>query len=179
MIIGATMSDTVTPFEPAFLSELLYDPEVLFFDGLLEVNKEASRVKCRMPTLDSMPFTRSQRVHPQKHPRHVAGAVLVHATGMLGCIHTYYVLGLKHSEGWTGYGTHIHSAKFRKLVPPGEPIIATCTALKTRSGRSRHLVRYGFLFEHEGDVCYESEQTAMWMNVNDPANAAENQSESA
>ena len=154
-------------FDPAFLADLPYDPEVLLFDELIEVDREKSRVVCRMPSLDTLPFTRNQRVHPVRHPRHVAGAVLIHATGMLGFTHAYYVLGLRHSEGWVGYGTHIHSAKFRKLVPPGAPIIAACTASKVRAGRSRYLVRYDFHFEHEGDVCYEGDQTAMWMNTDD------------
>jgi hypothetical protein len=153
------------PFDAAFLADLPYDPEVLLFDGLLLVDAEQSRVQCSMPTLETLPLTRSQRVHPVRHPRHVSGGLLVHATGMLGFIHAYYVLGLRHSEGWVGYGTHIHSAKFRKLVPPSTPIVATCTATKVRSGRSRHLVRYEFKFEHEGDVCYEGDQTAMWMNT--------------
>jgi len=152
-------------FDAAFLADLPYDPEVLLFDELLLVDRDASTVKCRMPTRESLPFTRNQRVHAVRHPRHVAGAVMIHATGMLGFIHSYFVLGLRHSEGWVGYGTHIHSAKFRKLVPPGVPIIATCKATKVRSGRARHLVRYEFHFEHEGDVCYEGDQSAMWMNV--------------
>lgn len=155
-----------TPFDEAFLADCFYDPEVLLFDALLAVDREASRVACRMPTLETLPFTRSQRADPVRHPRHVSGAVLVHATGMLGYVHAYEVMGLRHREGWVGFGTHIHSAAFRKLVPPGTPIIAECTAKKIRSGRTRHLVRYAFRFEHEGDVCYESEQTAMWVNVN-------------
>jgi hypothetical protein len=157
------------PFDSSFLADLPYDPEVLLFDELMLVDRAAGRVRCRMPTPESLPFTRSQRAHPVLHPRHVAGAVLVHATGMLGFIHAYYVLGLRHREGWVGYGARIHSAAFRKLVPPGAPIEATCTAKSVRSGKSRHVVRYDFRFEHEGDVCYEGDQTAMWMNVGTPA----------
>jgi len=152
-------------FDADFLADLPYDPEVLLFDRLLEVDREVSRVVCSMPTPDSLPFTRSQRAHPVLHPRHVAGAVMIHATGMLGFVHAYHVLGLRHRKGWVGYGTHVHSAAFRKLVPPGAPIRATCTATKIRSGKTRHLTRYSFRFEHEGDVCYEGDQTAMWMNV--------------
>jgi hypothetical protein len=162
-------------FDAAFLADLPYDPEVLLFDTLLEVSPGGARgsfVKCSMPTLETLPFTRSQRVHPVRHPRHVAGAVLVHASGMLGFIHAYYVLGLRHSLGWVGYGTNIHSVKFRKLVPPGQPIVATCTATKVRSGKSRHVVRYAFHFEHEGDVCYEGDQTAMWLNTSDASASA-------
>jgi hypothetical protein len=161
------MASPPTPFEPAFLDDLPYDPDVLLFDAILELDRDASRVVCRMPTTDSMPLTRHQRVDAVRHPRHVSGGLLVHATGMLGFIHAYHVLGLRHREGWVGYGTHIHSATFRKLVPPGSPIEATCRATKVRSGRARHVVRYDFRFLHEGDTCYEGDQTAMWMNVNE------------
>ena len=152
-------------FDESFLADLPYDPEVLLFDELLAVDRGAGKVTCRMPTLETLPFTRHQRAHPVRHPRHVAGAVLIHATGMLGFVHAYYVLDLRHREGWVGYGTRIHSAAFRKLVPPGTPIVAECTATNVRSGKSRYVVKYQFHFEHEGETCYEGEQTAMWMNV--------------
>jgi hypothetical protein len=156
---------TAVPFDPSFLADLPYDPEVLLFDALLEVDREASRVRCRMPTTDGLPLTRNQRAHPLLHPRHVSGGLLVHATGMLGFVHAYHVMGLRHREGWVGYGTHIHSATFRKLVPPDSIIEATCTATKIRSGSSRHVVRYAFEFVHDGELCYQGDQTAMWMNV--------------
>jgi hypothetical protein len=40
---------------------------------------------------------------------------------MLGFVHAYHVVGLRHRAGWIGYGTHLHSAVFRKLVEPGGP----------------------------------------------------------
>jgi hypothetical protein len=151
------------PFEPAFLADLPYDPEVLLLDELVSIDPAQHLVVCRMPTDRAMPFTASQRVHPVRHPRHVAGAVMIHATGMLGFVHAYYVLGLRHGAGWIGYGTHIHKGVFRKLVEPGAPIEATCRATRVRSGKTRYFVRYGFEFRHEGAVCYEGDQTAVWM----------------
>jgi len=156
---------TGSPFEKSFLDDLPYEPEVLLFDELLDVDRGASSVTCRMPALESLPLTRSQRVHPILHPRHVSGGLLVHATGMLGFVHAYYVLGLRHREGWVGYGTHIHSATFRKLVPPGTSVEATCRATRVRSGRTRHVVRYDFRFTNDGEVAYEGDQTAVWMKV--------------
>lgn len=153
------------PFDDAFLADLPYEPSVLLFDRLLEVDETASRVRCRMPTPETLPFTSAQRAHALRHPRHVAGAVFVHATGMLGFIHAYHILGLRHREGWVGYGTHIHKAVFRKLVPPGAPIDAICRATKVRKGRERYMVRYEFDFLHEGERCYEGDQSAMWMKV--------------
>jgi len=152
-------------FDEAFLADLPYDPEVLFFEELLELDPDKSLVRCRMPTDRPLPLTTSQRAHPVRHPRHVAGAVMVHATGMLGFIHAYYLLGLRHRDGWVGYGTHIHRVVFRKLVPPGSPIEAMCVATRTRLGKVRHMVRYSFEFRHEGDICYEGDQTAVWMLV--------------
>lgn len=170
------MTNLVLPLrfrdDPGFLADLPYDPEVLFFDALLELDKEKSLIRCSMPTPEDLPLTRSQRAHPVLHPRHVAGAVMVHATGMLGFVHAYHVLGLRHHEGWIGYGTHIHRAVFRKLVPPGTPIEATCQAVRGRYGKRRHLVRYRFELRHEGALCYESEQTAVWMLVDPTASPA-------
>jgi hypothetical protein len=155
-------------FDEAFLADLPYSPEVLFFDRVLQLDRDASTVQCRMPTDRPLPLTTSQRAHPVRHPSHVAGAVMVHATGMLGFVHAYYLLGLRHHEGWVGYGTHIHRVVFRKLVSPGEPILATCVATRTRLGKVRHFIRYSFEFTHEGQVCYEGEQSAIWLNTNEP-----------
>lgn len=152
-------------FEQAFLDDLPYEPSVLLFDRLLEVDREGSLVRCSMPTDGVIPFTDRQRAHARRHPSHVAGAAMIHATGMLGFVHAYYVLGLRHAEGWIGYGTHIHRAVFRKLVPPGGPIECACRATKQRLGRERHVIRYEFEFTHEGDRCYEGDQTAIWMKV--------------
>lgn len=92
---------------------------------------------------------------------------MVHATGMLGFVHAYHVLGLRHHQGWIGYGTHIHRVVFRKLVTPGSPIISTCTATRVRKGKTRYFVRYEFEFRHEGQLCYEGEQSAMWNRLGD------------
>lgn len=161
----------VGAFEQPFLDDCPYDPEVLFLDRLEEIDPVASVVRCRMPTNDRLPLTRSQRAHPVRHPRHVAGAIMVHATGMLGFVHAYYLLGLRHAEGWVGYGTHLHEAVFRKLVSPGDPIDAKCTAVRARLGRDRHFVRYAFELRHEGQVCYESQQSAVWLKTGEGVEA--------
>lgn len=159
------MTATPRPFDAEFLADLPYDPEVLLFDELSALDRERSQVRCRMPTDRAIPFTIHQRAHPERHPRHVAGAAMIHATGMLGFVHAYYVLGLRHADGWIGYGTHIHSATFRKLVGPGSPIDCCCTATRLRLGRTRHVIRYSFEFVHEGDICYQGDQSAVWSRV--------------
>src|SRR5690606_30352478 len=154
------------PFDEAFLADMPYDPaQSLMFDALLELDREASLVRCRWPTRADDPITRSQRNHPVLHPAHVSGALMVHATGILGFVHAYHVLGLRHRAGWVGYGTHMDKVVFRKLVPPGEIIEASCRAVRARIGEQRCFVRYSFAFHHDGDLCYESEQSAMWIDT--------------
>lgn len=152
-------------FDQAFLDDLPYDPEVLLFDRLLEVDRDKRLVRVRWPSSAEQPITRAQRNHPRYHPPHVSGALMVHATGILGFVHAYYVLDLRHRDGWIGYGTHMDGVVFRKLVPPGGIIEASCWATRARLGRERHFVRYAFEMRHEGDICYESEQSAIWMRV--------------
>ena len=162
------------PFDDAFLADLPYSPEVLFLDRLLSVDATASRVVCRMPTDVPLPLTDSQRADPVRHPRHVAGAIMVHASGMLGFVHAYHLLDVRHRDGWIGYGTHLNRVVFRKLVSPGEPIVAYCTATRVRRGKTRHFVRYSFEYYHEGKLCYEGDQSAFWVNtLVDPQAAAE------
>lgn len=167
--MGSDVPTIPGPFEQAFLDDLPYDPAILPFDELLEIDREKSLVRCRWSTRGDEPITRMQRNHPVRHPRHVSGALMVHATGMLGFVHAYYVLGLRHHEGWVGYGTHMKNVVFRKLVPPGEVIECVGWAKRSRIGQQRHFLRYGFEFTHEGDVCYESEQSAMWIKTDETA----------
>lgn len=157
--------DLPAPFSPEFLADMPYDPSVLFFDRLEEIDREKSRVVCRMPTDQPMPFTDDQRVHSVKHPKHINGALMIQLTGNLGFIHAFHLENLRHQDGWIGFGTHIRNAVFRKLVGPGEPMICSCTLLKARRGKSRCFTWYKFEFRHEGQIAYESEQSAMWLKT--------------
>jgi hypothetical protein len=158
--------------DPEFVADCPYGPGGILLDAVLEVDVEASRVVARMPTHADLPLTREQRAHPVRHPRHVSGGLMVHMTGMVGFVHAYHVLGLRHREGWIGYGARIHGARYRALAPPGEPILITCTATRVRRGETKILARYDFRF-HQGDtLIYESDQTALWMRVDDTVAAA-------
>jgi hypothetical protein len=159
------LARTPCDFDEAFLRDLPYDPEVLLFDQLLEVDIEQSLVRCRMPSSPDLPLTRSQRVHPVRHPRHVNGGLVIHATGVLGFVHGYYVLGLRHADGWVGYGTHIHRAVFRRMMLPGPPIEAMARVTRARAGASRHFNRYTIEFRQEGKLCYEGDQSAVWVRA--------------
>lgn len=151
--------------DPDFVADCPYGPDALLIDELLEVNREASRVRVRMPTHANLPITRAQRAHPVRHPRHVSGGLMVHMTGVLGFVHAYYVMDLRHAEGWIGYGVRIHDARFSALAEPGEPLILEGRATRTRKIREQIFVRYALRFTQGETVVYTGDQTAAWTQV--------------
>ena len=153
------------PLDPQFVADCPYGPGGLLIDEILEVDADAGRVRARMPTHARLPLTREQRAHPVRHPSHVSGGLMVHMTGMVGFVHAYYVLGLRHAEGWVGYGGAIHKARFKALAPPGEPIEILCRCKQLRRGRARILARYEFEFRQGDTLVYEGDQTALWLRV--------------
>ena len=153
------------PLDPDFVEDCFYLPEGLMIDEILEVDVEASRVRMRMPTHDDLPLTRTQRVHPTRHPRHVNGGLIIHMTGVAGMAHSYYVLGLRHRDGWVGYGGAIHKGRFKALAVPGAPIEIECQATRVRRREKSVVARYDLRFTQEGAEVYRGDQTAMWMRV--------------
>src|SRR5690606_24243103 len=107
--------------------------------------------------------------HPLKHPRHVSGGLMVHMTGMLGFVHAYYVLDLRHAEGWIGYGGRIYGARYLALADMDAPLHLEAISTKMRRGASQIFVRYDFRFTQHDKVVYESDQSAMWMVISDAA----------
>lgn len=153
------------PLDPAFVADCPYGPGGLLLDEIVRVDHAESVVVARMPTIGELPLTREQRSHPTLHPAHVSGGLMVHMTGMVGFAHAYYVLGLRHSEGWIGYGARINSARFAALATPGEPILIECKARQIRRGSVNVLARYLFRFHQGTTLVYEGDQTALWMDV--------------
>ena len=134
-------------------------------DEVLEVDRDASRVRVRMPTDGDLPITDTQRSHPTRHPAHVAGGLMVHMTGMVGFVHAYYVLDLRHADGWIGYGVAIHTARFIALASPGTPLILEGRATRVRNLRGQKFARYAFRFTQGETVVYEGDQTAVWQKI--------------
>jgi hypothetical protein len=160
------------PLDQAFVADCPYGPGGLLIDELLEVDRERSRVVVRMPTHADLPLTREQRAHPVRHPRHVSGGLMVHMTGMVGFVHAYHVLGLRHAEGWIGYGGRIYEARYLALAPPGEPLILEGRATKVRQRETQVFARYEFRFRQGERDVYASDQAAMWMRVDDAVSAS-------
>jgi hypothetical protein len=152
--------------DPAFVADCPYGPGGLLLSDLLEVDQDAGRVVASMPAHADLPLTREQRAHPVRHPQHVSGGLMVHMTGMMGFVHAYYVLGLRHADGWIGYGGRIYEARFLALGHMGDPLTLSCTATRVRRGAARAFCRYKFEFTQGDTVVYRSDQAAMWMNVN-------------
>jgi hypothetical protein len=114
--------------DPDFVADSPYSPEGLLLDEILLVDAERSLVRARMPTSADLPLTRTQRAHPVRHPRHINGGLMIYMTGMMGFAHAYYLLGIRHADGWIGYGAKINSGHFKALAPPGEPLVLECRA---------------------------------------------------
>jgi hypothetical protein len=157
--------------DPEFVADCPYAPEAILFEELVEVDRDEQRLVARMPTHEGLPLTALQRVHPERHPRHVSGALMIHLTAMLGFAHAYFLLDLRHADGWIGYGTNIHRARFGRLATIGPPLLLECRGTRERRIRGSIHVSYSFRFEQEGTLVYTSEQSALWHRVGGPRSA--------
>lgn len=155
--------------DPAFVADCPYGPDALFIDDIVEVDKERSRIVARWTPQGDLPLTRSQRVHPVLHPQHINGGLMLHVTGMVGFAHAYYVLGLRHREGWTGYASRIHSARFMQLTPLDAPIDIEVVGDRMRVGDLRVMGRYQIRAYQRGELVYRGDQGAIFLKL-DPDN---------
>jgi 3-hydroxymyristoyl/3-hydroxydecanoyl-(acyl carrier protein) dehydratase len=153
------------PLDPEFVADCPYGPGGLLIDEILDIDRDKHFVRVRMPTTEELPLTREQRAHPVRHPRHISGGLMVHMTGMVGFVHAYYVLGLKHNDGWIGYGGRIYDAKFRALAKPGEPLILEGKVTQVRRSDASVFARYEFEFFQGKTLVYTGEQSAMWIKI--------------
>ena len=157
------------PLDPEFLADCPYHPAAVLIDDIVSLDRATSTIVARLPTHEELPLTRDQRTHPQRHPRHVAGGLMVHLTGIVGFVHAYFILDLRHREGWIGYGTHIHEGRFRKMGKIGPPMLLSCQALAVRKIRGVIVPRYRFQFTQDGDSIYEAEHSAIFTQVKESA----------
>jgi len=153
--------------DPAFVADCPYGPEAQLLDEIVEIDRDAGRIVATMPARADLPLTSGQRADPVRHPRHVSGALMVHATAILGFAHAYHLLGLRHADGWIGYGTHVHFARWPSMARMGPPLTLELKALRIRRVKGTLFVRYAFRFTQEGRVVFESEQSAIWIRPED------------
>jgi len=151
------------PLPPDFAAECLYTPDQWYVTDLLELDAEGGRVLGRVDTTRIGALVDAQVERPG-HPRHVPGAVMVQITGTLGNLHAVYILGLRPSQGWAGFGTHIRTAKFPSMGIIGPPMDVELRASRVRRVRGRHFVEYAFRYEQEGREIYVAEHAAIWFD---------------
>ncbi len=167
LLCGAQM-----PLDPAFVADCLYGPGGMLIDEIITIDAARNFVSARMPVSDELPLTREQRAHPVRHPSHVSGGLMVHMTGIVAYVHAYYVLGLRHCEGWVGYGAKIKNARFRALARTDTPLVLECTAIQLRRAPTSVFARYEFRFLQDATLVYEGDHTALWSKVtSDPPDA--------
>jgi hypothetical protein len=135
---------------------------------LLHLDAEEGLVRARVDTTRLGPLVDAQQETPG-HPKHVPGAVMVQITGTLGNLHAVYVLGLRPSEGWVGFGTHIRNARFPSMGVIGPPVDVELRATRVRRVRGRHFVEYAFRYEQEGREIYLAEHAAIWFKGDEAA----------
>ncbi|MEO8705373.1 MAG: hypothetical protein ABI867_35345 [Kofleriaceae bacterium] len=153
------------PLPPEFVADCPYGPGGILLDDITRIDRETSTIVATMPTHPDMPITREQRAHPERHPAHVSGGLIIHVTGILGFAHAYFLHDIRHADGWIGYGTHIHDARFKKLGRIGPPITMQCMQTMKRMIKGAIIGRYKFRFEQDGGLIYEGDQSALFTRV--------------
>lgn len=149
------------PIPQDFEQECLYSPSHWYVHDVLEIDTEAHRVVEVVDTTRLGDLVAAQRPWPGHEP-HLPGAVAIQVTGTLGNLHAVYVLGLRPTQGWVGFGTHVNRARFWRMGLIGPPVLAIAIAQRRRQMRGTWFVEYSFRFEQMGEVIYESEQSAAW-----------------
>lgn len=149
-------------FDEDFFRGFPYRPEGFFLDRLVEVDREGMRVLCEMDTGKSFPFVAEQKNHDRIHPPHLPGGVIVHLTGMVGLVAVQILLDFRFDQGWSGYGSRIHKAEFKRLVKLGSPVRLEGRITSDRRRGNMAIVRYEFRFTQEGHIFYFGDQTAVY-----------------
>lgn len=148
---------------PDFHQECLYEPDAWFLHDV-RFEPEHDRVVGICDTTRLGPLVDAQRTWPG-HDKHFPGAVAIQITGTLGQLFATYLLDMPATQGWVGFGTHLHHARFRKLGRIGPPVECAATLVSRRKLRDTVFTRFAFLYTQEGDEIYRSEQTAAWVRT--------------
>ncbi len=151
--------------DPEFIEDCPYGPEAIFFDELVELDREHNSIQLRMPTHETLALTKHQRVHPTRHPRHVNGGLMVHITGVVAMAHVYFLHNLRHRDGWIGYGALIKQARYPNMATIGDPLLLNAQATRMRGGGDKRVIVYDFRFTQNDQPVFESTQTAMFLRI--------------
>jgi len=148
------------PLPEDFARESLYAPEAWFVQDAT-LFPEEQRLEATCDTTRLGPLVDAQRVWPG-HDHHFPGAVAIQITGTLGQLYAVYMLDLRPTKGWIGFGTHIRDARFRKIGEIGPPVRCHARLESCRDFRGTLFTTFAFRFEQHGEEIYRSRQTAAW-----------------
>ncbi len=149
------------PLPEDFAEQALYTEDHWFVHDLVELDVQNHRIVALMDTRRIGTAVRAQNAWPLHH-KHLPGAVAIQVTGTLGNLHAVYCQGLKLTEGWVGYGTHLKKARFPTMGEIGPPVVLNVEATRRRNIRGTWFFDYSFRFEQDGRCVFESEQIAAW-----------------
>jgi hypothetical protein len=156
-------ADRPIVFDEEFFRGFPYKPGGFFIDRLLEIDRGERRIVCEMETKGrSFPFVGEQRHHEILFPPHLPGAVIIHLTGVMGMIAAQVLLDLRYDKGWSGYGSRIHKAEFKRLVTLGPPVALESTIAGDIRRAGMVILRFEFRFYQEGALFYFGDQTAVY-----------------
>lgn len=149
-----------------FALETLYLPEAWFVHRVIDIDATAGTVLAEMDT-NRLMLVAEQRELPG-HPKHVPAAVVIQASGTMGQLYAVYALGLRATEGWVGFGTHITKARWGRIGHIGPPVTLHATCTRRRELWGTTFCDFTFRFTQLGEVVYQSQQTAAWKRVLPP-----------
>ena len=149
------------PIPDDFSAECLYAPDHWFVHDVRKIDLETHEVIGVIDTTRLGSLVEAQQPRPG-HVPHLPGAIAIHVTGTLGNLHAVYAMGLRPSQGWIGYGTHLKGARFRRLATIGPPVIASAVCHRRRQIRGTWFLEYRFSYVQDDEIVFESEQTAAW-----------------
>lgn len=150
-----------------FHHECLYEHDSWFCHRILTLDREAGLLRVEVDTTRLGPLVTAQRVTPA-HPKHFPGAIAVQLTGTLGQLWAVYGMGLRATEGWSGFGTHIHDARFQRMGEIGPPAVAEARCTRQRKLRGTWFTSFEFQYLQHDKVFYSSKQTAAWVCAPSP-----------
>ena len=157
-----------SPLPELFAAESLYTRDQWYIDALVSYDETHVIGICDTAKLVDHPLVVAQRPWAAQ-PKHVPGAVMVLITGTLGNLHAVLSLGLRMSEGWSGFGTNILDAKFRGMGHIGPAMRCELRVEDSRELKGNLFVTYAFRYTQDGRTIYTSRQRASWLRANDDA----------
>jgi hypothetical protein len=144
-----------------FSDECLYDQRAWLVDDV-QFFKEENRLEANLPTTDLGTFLQAQRTWPL-HDKHVPGAVMVQVSGVLGQLYAAYLLDMRATDGWVGFGTHIKNARFARLGEIGPAVTCHVFGKTIRKIGQTTFTTFNFRYDQDGEPIYESTQIAAWV----------------